>query len=191
MAKNCQKGKSCGATCIEKRDVCRKDLGVVAKVLSSVRGDIKMGTNPPPIPEKSPPRSGSSRPLMEVNDDYYGPIKLRYSGTVDIKKFFKENPGSEGLDFSIKWMQKYHPKHAFPGYYKMIPLSEKTPNGYMKFEVWVPEKGDNKDWKPVTGTRYYENLQARDRNKKYLPIAVTEKEIEKWLKNSKGIVSTD
>jgi hypothetical protein len=56
----CSKGKACGATCIAKSKICRKELGVVGGSLASVRNNIKMqsgqpegsrvGVAPPPVP---------------------------------------------------------------------------------------------------------------------------------------------
>ncbi len=49
-------------------------------------------------------------------------------------------------------------------------------------------KEDNPDWKPIPETRYYEMLQPRDKKKKFLPIAVTEKEVEKWTQSSQIVL---
>lgn len=55
----CSKGKACGATCIAKSKICRKELGVVGSSLTSARDSVKMqsgqasgstGISPPPMP---------------------------------------------------------------------------------------------------------------------------------------------
>lgn len=66
MKKRCGKGKSCGATCIDRRKICRKELGIVSKSLQSVSGAVT-GRQPPPIPQGSPSNGGLSK-LESVED---------------------------------------------------------------------------------------------------------------------------
>lgn len=114
--------------------------------------------------------------------DYYGPYVIRYVGTMDIRKSFRESTADEYFD----WAKKYHPKNYFRTYcfYNEEVFVEYQTGSPLKWDLWVTVREDNSDWKPIPGTKYYENLQPRDRNKKFLPIAVTEKEVKKWIQNS-------
>jgi hypothetical protein len=69
MSKNkrCSKGKSCGATCIHRQKVCRKELGEISKSLQSVSGAVA-GKQPPPVPQGSPSGGGLSK--LESAEDF-------------------------------------------------------------------------------------------------------------------------
>lgn len=76
--KRCQKGKSCGATCISRMKVCLKELGTPNKSITSVRDDIRM-YGPPPIkkdvePKKSEKIIFSGKNLV-VNGEEFTPGK--------------------------------------------------------------------------------------------------------------------
>jgi len=124
--------------------------------------------------------------LATLFSDYYGPHVIRYVGTMDIRKAFREST----VDEYFKWSKKYHPRYYFRTYcfYNEEVFEEYGTTSPLKWDVWVTVEEDNPDWKPIPGTRYYEMLQPRGKKKKYLPIAVTEKEVEKWVQNSQLVL---
>lgn len=67
MKKRCGKGKSCGATCIDRRKICRKELGIVSKSLQSVSGAVT-GRQPPPTPQSL--TSGGKLSKLESAEDF-------------------------------------------------------------------------------------------------------------------------
>lgn len=115
--------------------------------------------------------------------EYYGPFLKRYVGTVDMLEALKLND----IGDTIRWTQKYHPKHYFGTYSLTNQEKFQEMGGYMKWDVWVPIKGDNIDWIPKPGTKYSENLRGNARSKKFLPIAWPEKYIDEWIAASRAI----
>jgi len=115
--------------------------------------------------------------------EYYGPVVYRYVGTIDMAESLKFIDVEE----SLKWTKKYHPKHFF-GTYKLKNLDKfQEFGGHMKWDVWAVVKEDNSGWSAKPGTKYYERLQEKDRRKKFLPIALTEKQVDEWVAASKSL----
>lgn len=70
MKKRCQKGKSCGASCISKSKVCRKDLGEVGKEIPKTKATIQGRKGPSKAPSFEPaskPIQGSPEGLGIMN----------------------------------------------------------------------------------------------------------------------------
>lgn len=60
MKKRCQKGKSCGASCISKSKICRKDLGELGKEIPKTKATIQSRKEPSKAPSFEPP----SKPMQ-------------------------------------------------------------------------------------------------------------------------------
>lgn len=90
-------------------------------------------------------------------------------------------------DFLV-WLDKYHPKTFFGSWesYDQIvdPRATSLYGNVVGFDVWVPAKEDNSNWRLIPGSGY----AAFNPRLKTLPIAISQKKIEKWLRVSDALL---
>lgn len=129
-------------------------------------------------------RQMENTPITKISEtEYYGYYVMRYVGTIDLADAHRDND----VDVVYKWNKKYHPRWYFGTYGLRNEQKCTEGNGCMKWDVWVVVKEDNPDWRAIPGTKYYDRLKDKDRKKKFLPVAMTEKDVEKWVEASKKV----
>ncbi|CAB4127038.1 hypothetical protein UFOVP75_56 [uncultured Caudovirales phage] len=120
-----------------------------------------------------------SEPLiLERRSGYYGLIKFRYLGTIDVGLL---GSGHDG------WLEKHHPARFFPARWAVNHKSVVWPDGrsvVTAWSEWVPTRTDNARWKPQAGTPYA-SFASKGIG---LPIGSTDKKIEKWLAASRHLL---
>lgn len=91
--KNCQGGKSCGATCIAPNKLCRVDLPLIGEDLSSARGSIRSAPRfEPPTTGKSPEVGKEERAINLVKKRIKEMQELKDAGkAVDYDGVVKAN----------------------------------------------------------------------------------------------------
>ncbi len=110
--------------------------------------------------------------LRTVTSDTYGTYTMRCVANID---WF---PGIDA-DQYFKWAAKHHPKH-FASAYMMV--SDPDPNVDSRYSsLFVPLESDNEQW--YQSNRNCTFLKQVKRRRK-LPVALTEKELNKFLNAS-------
>jgi hypothetical protein len=102
--------------------------------------------------------------LQVRESDNYGKFFIRKVARVDLSKASEEA--------FAKW-PKFHPRN----YFGMLYFDQGfTPDSNaLQWNIWLPLKRDNEDWS-YAGTKYFEQTK-----KKKLPIAVSDRDLNKWL----------
>jgi hypothetical protein len=110
------------------------------------------------------------------NNENYGSYNYEAIGIFSPKRLFEHFPsGEEGVQMVCDWMEKYHPRTFFGGF-SYISLGDNKDN-FSDVVFLIATERANLDWKN-------KNLEKAKKFKwKKLPIAVSDKKIEKWQKS--------
>lgn len=117
--------------------------------------------------------------VERVESDQYGVYYQECVGVMDFPLMAK----TMDLDDIQAWMEKYHPK-SYRGFsswglrlIKNGPQKDFVAQGFNVYAVMVATRRANQDWSSE-GTNY--QRQSGDYKPKHLPVAATDKDIEKW-----------
>ena len=109
--------------------------------------------------------------IKEVVSASYGRYNMELLGKFSFTKLYQDD-----YTTFVTWLDKHHFKHAFSSY-NLMRCNVTKDAEHDTYEVWVCTMRVNKKWDYAHWHSYYNDKRLP----KKMPVAISDKSLEKWL----------